>query len=220
MSDADSLNQALDKFQIQLTTGQIDLIRAYCQTLWDKNASLNLTRHTDFETFVSRDVVDSMHLAKHLRANTKCLDIGSGGGVPGILLAILRPDVNICLSEGVRKKAEALASMLSHLQLSVPVFNERAENVLQATTFHTLVARAVGPLAKSLLWFAETWDRFDELLLIKGPNWLEERKEARHRGVMQGLELRCIESYPMPGRETESVILRVWHKEYHGDSKS
>ena len=56
---------------------------------------INLTRHTDYGKFVGRDVLDSMQLAEHLREGDEILDVGTGGGVPGIVLAIVRPDLQV-----------------------------------------------------------------------------------------------------------------------------
>ncbi len=211
-SPSTNLTEALQRHQIELPDDQIKSIEKYCELLWARNESLNLTRHTDFDTFVARDVIDSIELSKHFLPGERVLDIGSGGGVPGILLAILRPDIHVGMCDCVKKKAEALAGMLADLQLDIPVFAERSEDVVLAAEFDTLVARAVGPLAKILTWMQETWHRFDRMLLIKGPNWPNERGEARHRGLLKQLELRCVSAYDMPGTESQSVILMLWPK--------
>ncbi|HAL14159.1 MAG TPA: 16S rRNA (guanine(527)-N(7))-methyltransferase RsmG, partial [Planctomycetaceae bacterium] len=49
-----------------------------------------------------------------------------------------------------------------------------------------------------------------QVLAIKGPKWVDERAEARHRGLMKGVNLRKAASYPMIGTESESVILKIW----------
>jgi len=188
------------------------VLEEYCRVLWETNQRLNLTRHTDYETFVARDLVDSMQLAALLRPGERVLDVGSGGGVPGIVLAILRNDVHVSLVESVGKKARALAEMIDRLKLPVPVFEARAEHLLDDLRFDTLVARAVGPLWKICNWFAPHWASIGRLLVIKGPAWVEERKEARHRGMLRPLELRKAASYTPPGADAESVILELWPK--------
>ncbi|MCA9217538.1 MAG: 16S rRNA (guanine(527)-N(7))-methyltransferase RsmG [Planctomycetales bacterium] len=206
------LLEALRRHELDLPQEQVEQIEHYAQLLWKRNETLNLTRHTDYETFVARDVLDSVQLSRLLTMGERVLDIGSGGGVPGVLLSILRPDVQVALCECVKKKAEALAGMLAELELDVPVFADRSEDVVSAADFDTVVARAVGPMAKILTWMQDTWDRFDRMLLIKGPNWPNERGEARHRGLLKQLELRCVASYEMPGTESQSVILMIWPK--------
>ena len=113
---------------------------------------MNLTRHTTLEKFVGRDVVDSYELSQLLEHGERVLDVGTGGGVPGVVLAILRPDLSVSLCESTQKKARAVEAMVGELGLHVPVFPNRAEEVLEITTFDTLVARGLAPLTKVLTW--------------------------------------------------------------------
>ena len=204
-----TLEEALRKFSVQVPADQLEQLERYCQLLWAWNERLNLTRHTDYDLFVSRDLLDTLRLASHLRADTDVLDVGTGGGVPGVLLAILRPDLRVSLAESVGKKAKAVDDIVGQLELPVPVYEARAENLLEDFRFDTLVARAVGPLWKMMKWFEDHWASIGELLLIKGPGWIDERAEARHRGWTKQVALRKIDSYPTPGRDQDSVILRL-----------
>jgi 16S rRNA (guanine527-N7)-methyltransferase len=174
---------------------------------------MNLTRHTTIEKFVHRDVFDSVQLAALSEQGERILDVGTGGGVPGVVLAILRPDLKVSLAESTAKKALAVEAIVGELGLPIEVYACRAEEVLEVSTFDTLVARAVGPLRKILTWFQPHWDAFDKLLIIKGPNWVEERGEARHHGLLNGLELRKAATYETPGTGAESVILRIWRED-------
>jgi 16S rRNA (guanine527-N7)-methyltransferase len=203
------LAAALAKESIELTAEQIETLDRYRQLLWDWNEQLNLTRHTTLEKFVTRDVVDSLELGKLLGKKERILDIGTGGGVPGLILAICRPDLKVCVCESVQKKAKVVEAMVVELNLPVSVFACRAEEVLQLQTFDTLVARGVAALAKILTWFNPYWKSFDRLLLIKGRKWVEERGEARHLGLLKKMELRKSASYLTPRTEAESVILSV-----------
>lgn len=205
----ETLQQALDRYQMDFAEDQVAQLQRYCQQLWQWNARLNLTRHTTYDKFVSRDVLDSVELSRLLTGGEEVLDVGTGGGVPGIVLAILRPDLTISLSESVGKKAKVVESIISDLDLPVAVYADRAENVLEDLRFDTLVARAVGPLWKMCKWFRPHWHSFGSLLAIKGPRWTEERQEARARGFLNGVDMRRIASYPMPGTHSESVILKL-----------
>ena len=196
-------------FDFDICDDQIRKIQRYCHLLWDWNTKINLTRHTTFDRFVGRDLLDSLQLAAVLNAGEEILDVGSGSGVPGLLLAILRPDLEVSLSESTQKKAKVLDDMVSRLGLPVSVYSERAEVVLDDFRFHSLTSRAVGPLWKLLKWFEPYWASFDRMLMIKGPSWIEERGEARHRGFMAGKELRRIATYTSPETGAESVILSV-----------
>jgi 16S rRNA (guanine527-N7)-methyltransferase len=206
---AADLSETLARNQISIPTEQRQLIERYCQELWAWNEKLNLTRHTDYDKFVTRDVRDSLELAAVLQQNEEVLDVGSGGGVPGILLAILRDDLQVSLSESVAKKATALTEIVESLDLPVAVHTCRAEELLDDFRFDSLVARAVGPLDRMLRWFDKKWNSFGRLLAVKGPRWLEEKNEAARQGLLRGLHVQCIASYPMAGTESESVILEI-----------
>jgi 16S rRNA (guanine527-N7)-methyltransferase len=207
-----SLAEALAAHAIALPPEQLARLDAYRALLWEWNAKLNLTRHTDYETFVIRDVVDSLELAKLIPPQAKVLDVGTGGGVPGVIIAIMRPDLHVELCESVAKRAKVVAEIVATLELPIPVYNARAEDLLGDAQFDIVVARAVAPLAKMLAWFADCWPGIGQLLLIKGTRWTEERGEARHRGVLKPLELRVAATYLTPVTGAENVILRIWPK--------
>jgi 16S rRNA (guanine527-N7)-methyltransferase len=187
----------------------VSRIEDYTRVLWQWNENLNLTRHTTYDLFVARDLLDSLRLAELLEPGETVLDVGTGGGVPGVILAIVRPDLEVALCESVAKRARAVDDMVGQLGLSVPVHAMRAEELLTSISFGTLVLRAVAPLPKMLNWFRGRFSSVGRLLIIKGPAWVEERGEARHRGLLAGLRLRVVSRYPIPGRDSESVILEI-----------
>ncbi len=200
----------LERHQLSVPAEMVEKLDAYCRLLWQWNERLNLTRHLDYPTFVARDLVDTLQLSEQIHRGEYVLDVGSGGGVPGVPLAILRPDVTVTLAEGTKKKAAALLDMVEKLGLDVSVRPQRVEELLSEFRCDTLVARAVGPMVRFLQWVEPHWGAFRRILLIKGPRWVEERKEARHYGRLQGLQLRRLASYQTPGRESENVILGIW----------
>jgi 16S rRNA (guanine527-N7)-methyltransferase len=208
-----NLVSALAQSQIELPASQIAQLERYCQLLWEWNEKINLTRHTDYEKFVTRDLVDSMAFSSFLHPKERVLDVGSGGGVPGIVLAILREDLKITLCESMGKKARVLTDIVERLGMKTPLLHARAETVLPTHRFDTLVIRAVAPMKKLLEWFQDHWNEFGRLLILKGPSWVEERGEARHYGLMHDLALRKLHSYPLPGTESESVLLQICPKD-------
>ncbi len=205
----DALKEQLAALQIAVTDEQAEKLDLYRRLLWTWNERMNLTRHTTLEKFVGRDMLDSYELSKLLEQEERVLDVGTGGGIPGVVIAILRPDLVVNLCDSTQKKARAVDAIVAELGLSVRVFPNRVEDVLEVTTFDTLVARGLAPLAKALTWLKPHWGAFDQLLMIKGPSWVEERNEARHHGQMRDLELRKAASYATPGNDSESVILSI-----------
>jgi len=213
VTDEPTLAEALAREAIVLEPAQIELLDRYRRLLWDWNEKINLTRHTTMEKFVTRDVIDSLQLAQLLEPGERVLDVGTGGGVPGVILAIVRPDLKVSLCESTQKKARAVEEMVRELGLPIRVYANRVEDVLEMTTFDTLVARAVASLAKMLTWLKPHWAAFDQLLAIKGPSWVAERGEARHYNLFHKLELRKAATYETPRTGAESVILKIWRSD-------
>jgi 16S rRNA (guanine527-N7)-methyltransferase len=211
--DRGSLEEELARHQIVLPADQVALLANYCHWLWDWNEKINLTRHTTFEKFVSRDVVDSMQLAKVIEPDARVIDVGTGGGVPGVILAIVRPDLRVALTDSVAKKARAVSDIVRRIGLKAAVHALPAQELLAEEYYDDLVVRAVAPLAKLLTWFQPYWGSIGRLLIIKGPAWVEERAEARHRNLMNELQLRKLATWPLPGTENESVLLEIRPKE-------
>jgi 16S rRNA (guanine527-N7)-methyltransferase len=189
-------------------------LAAYATSLWAWNERLNLTRHLDVERFVGRDVADSLALARHLARGERVLDVGTGGGVPGAVLAILRPDLRVELCDSVAKKARAVEAIVAAAGLGMRVHAASAQAVVAARPegpdrFDTLVVRAVAPLTKLLRWFEPLAGGYGRLLVIKGPRWEEEQAEARREGAGKKLSIRRIDAWPLVGTESETVLLEI-----------
>ncbi len=205
----ETLRAALARHEVLLPDDRVALLESYAQLLWQWNTRMNLTRHTDFDRFVSRDIVDALQIAYLLSDQEEVLDVGTGGGLPGIVLKILRPSLQVSLLDQTEKKVLALQSMIQELKLSIPFFRSRIQDHLVDHQHQTLVVRAVAPMPKLLGWLSEHWGRFFRLLVVKGPAWKDECAEAGRQGLTKRLDIHRAASYPLAGTESESVILEV-----------
>jgi 16S rRNA (guanine527-N7)-methyltransferase len=95
----------------------------------------------------TRHVLNSAALAEFVPADAEVVDVGSGAGLPGIPLALARPDLTVTLVEPMARRVAFLDEVVSELGLSVRVKRGRAESLRAAST-DVVVARAVAPLAK------------------------------------------------------------------------
>ena len=204
-----SLKKTIEMFELEVPQASYPQLKHYCQALWEINQDLNLTRHTTYEKFVTRDLLDTVELSKLIPQGKEVLDIGSGGGVPGMVLAIIRPDLKIALTDSVGKKAVALGELAEAANVNVEVYKCRAEELLEDFNYDFTTARAVGPLKKMGTWFAEVWPSLGRLLAVKGPKWIDEKAEADELGLLDKVDLRVVSEYEVPGLEWKSVILQI-----------
>jgi 16S rRNA (guanine527-N7)-methyltransferase len=209
---SDTLPAALARHGIDLEPAQVELLDRYARLLWDWNEKINLTRHTDYDKFAGRDIADTLQLAAHLRPGEEVLDVGTGGGVPGLPLAILRPDLKVTLCDSVQKKIKVVSQIAEELGLAIEALPVRAEELVEDGRYDALVIRAVGPLWKLLAAFKSHWKSFRRMLVIKGPKWPEELTEAKRRGLVHNLQVKTAAEYPLPGADGQSVILKIWPK--------
>lgn len=181
--------------------------------MWTWNEKVNLTRHLEWDDFVGKDLKDVTQLSQLLEPGERILDVGSGGGVPGLPLSLLRPDLKVELAESVGKKAAILEDLKKACGAAVVVHAERGEAVIDRKPFDVVTCRGVGSLAKLLRWLDGRWDSVGRVLAFKGPKWADERGEARHYGLLKGLQLRKAATYETVGRGGECVILKIQPEE-------
>ena len=211
---AETLEAALAAHAISMPAGTSDRLAEWCRMTWEANSRINLTRHTTWSHFVGRDLVDVLQLSALLTAGTSILDIGSGGGVPGLVLAILRPDLVVSVCDSTAKKARLLEEFSKSMKLPVRVFNDRAENILRTEAFDCCTARAAGPMWKLLSWLDGRWSNARKLYAFKGPRWRDELAEAKERGLTRRLLVSEVARYPLHSTDpsapsVDSVIVRI-----------
>lgn len=122
---------------------------AYLDFLAEWNRHTNLTAVREPAAMVTRHLLDSLVLLPHL-AGTRLADLGSGAGLPGIPLALARPDLEVTLVDSNGKKARFLRAAVAELGLRAAVAQTRVEAL--AGNFDTLTARAFTSLANMLRW--------------------------------------------------------------------
>lgn len=134
----------------ELSAGFADAAEAYVRLLLDANTRLNLTRVTEPDEIARLHLLDALAGLPMLPGSGSVVDLGSGGGVPGIVLALARPDLAWTLVDSVGKKADALRGFVSGLRLAgVEVLAERAEVLGRGPTresFDAVTARACAAL--------------------------------------------------------------------------
>jgi 16S rRNA (guanine527-N7)-methyltransferase len=183
----DTFVQQLESLGIVLEPGEPEKLATFLDLLLEANTRFNLTAITDRDEAWQRHIFDSLTLMPFLgQAGAKrVIDIGSGGGMPGIPLAIVMPSVAFTLVEATGKKAEFLREAAERLALTnVAVINERAETIGQDHKAHreqydAVIARAVGKLSVLLELTVAFAKVGGHVLAIKGERAQDEIAEAK-----------------------------------------
>jgi 16S rRNA (guanine527-N7)-methyltransferase len=138
--------------RLGLQAGQIEQLRAFEALARDFNRKINLYSKESVREFWLRHVQHSLALAiREFPGGARVVDWGTGGGLPGIPLAITFPQVEFVLVDSVRKKTQAVRTMARQLGLqNVDVWNGRADE--WGGTSHYNVSRATAPLSDLWAW--------------------------------------------------------------------
>tara|TARA_B100001559_G_scaffold136282_1_gene114352 strand:+ start:455 stop:1099 length:645 start_codon:yes stop_codon:yes gene_type:complete len=136
----------LETMGLSLSGDQIEKNLSYLKLLLETNQEYNLTSITDTKEATIKHLLDSLSIYQLLEGET-IADIGSGGGTPGIPLAIAFPKKKFLLVESKQKKAAFLVGAVKQLKLkNVRVINKRAEEVTATRAPETIISRALGSL--------------------------------------------------------------------------
>jgi 16S rRNA (guanine527-N7)-methyltransferase len=159
---------------VPLSPEQLGQLQQYLDALIETNAVLNLTRITTPEEARVKHVADALTLLRHVPAGTKTIgDVGTGGGIPGVVLAVAYPHATVTLIDSTRKKLDAVAAMAAACGIAnVRTVHGRIETLTEK--YDLVTARGVAALDPLLSWCRGLMKRKTLLLALKGPRLTEE----------------------------------------------
>lgn len=142
------------------------------------------------------------------RATTVC-DVGSGAGLPGLVLALARPDLSICLVEPLLRRTTFLREVVEELGLrNVEVVRARAEELHGVRRFEVVTSRAVAPLDRLLTWCWPLVAPDGAMLALKGGSALEEVE--RHRSLLERVGVVAeVEQYGADVTDPPTTVVRI-----------
>jgi 16S rRNA (guanine527-N7)-methyltransferase len=183
------------------------VMRGFAEDIHTYGEELGLVGPRELDRLWTRHLLNSALLAKKLPAGTLA-DIGSGAGFPGLVVAILRPDIHCTLIEPLGRRATWLTDEAQRLGLSnVSVLNQRAEEVAGHVVADAVTARAVSALTTLIPLAVPLMKPGGELLLMKGQRVDQEIRDAASTMVRWNLSSPRVE---ITGPEYETEETRIF----------
>jgi 16S rRNA (guanine527-N7)-methyltransferase len=198
------LVQAASLMGVSLGEKQLDLFKGYYQEIMRWNEKINLMSRSSAEVTLLKNFIDSLTAIQFLpERESRVLDMGSGGGFPGIPLKIACSTLQVSLLEASRKKASFLKHILRTLQLAdVTVIHERAENLRSQescrNSFDTVISKATFKLPQLLTLGAAFLRPGGILMAMKGADISGELAEAQPAATAAGLLLTSSHALTLP----------------------
>lgn len=192
----DALGQQLSvgakKLGIELTEPQLEALLAYLQLLIKWNKAYNLTAIREPERMVGLHLLDSLAVHPYIQQASTIIDVGTGAGLPGVVLAIMNPEKQFTLLDSNGKKTRFLVQTKTQLKLdNLTVVNERVEAYQPSQSFDMITSRAFASLADMTGWCRHLLAQDGCFLAMKGQYPEEEISAIAHEyKVLSKHELR------------------------------
>lgn len=207
------LQAGLERLGVAADGVALDRLARYHALLTEWNARIDLTAVLEPEEMVDRHYLDSAApLALGLiPQGARVIDVGTGAGLPGIPLCILRPDLRVTLLDAQRKRVTFLQAAIEALDLPAQAVHMRAEDAARdearREAYDVAVSRAVAAtptLLELTLPFVRVGGR---AIAWKGPGLQAELEQARRAAHLLGGSLEGVLDAPVPGRDWQHVLL-------------
>ena len=170
--------QIIKRYFPELSAVQLKQLEQLLPLYTEWNEKINVISRKDLENFYERHVLHSLSIAKIIsfEKGETVLDIGTGGGFPGIPLAILFPETTFILTDSIAKKITVVNEVVKALQLENVITKvERAENIRQ--DFDYVVTRAVAKMSDLLYWSKNKHPK--KIIALKGGDLKDELESIK-----------------------------------------
>jgi len=190
------------------------LLFAYKDIMLEYNEKVNLTAITDEKDFVVKHLLDCITLLPHIPQNARVIDIGTGGGLPGMVLKIVQPNLDMTLLDARSKKLKFIDEVIARLKLeNTRTIHGRAEDICRqkglGATFDVAVSRAVASMNTLCGWCLPFVKRGGKFIAMKGPSFKDEIDAAKPIIKKHGGKIENIIELTLPGEDISRSIIIV-----------
>ncbi len=173
---------------IVLDRKQMENIDRFHNELVIWNQRINMISRQDMDNIYERHILHSLTILKYatIAPKARCMDVGTGGGFPGIPLKIALPEITMLLTDSIAKKSKTAGMFAQHTGLrNISAKTVRAEALADMpefrASFDVITARAVAPLVQLVSWVERLIKPNAQMLFLKGGNLTEEITEAQKK---------------------------------------
>ena len=172
--DRDLLVEGLHRMSLNLSDQMIDQLMVYLNLIEKWNRVYNLTAIRERDEMIKLHFLDSLSILNHVEMK-HVLDVGSGAGFPGIVLAITKPELKVTVMDSVNKKTTFMQQVKSELSLTnLNVVNARVEDYQPTILFDGVITRAFSSIQNMLLMTQHTLQKNGAWLAMKSKDVKEE----------------------------------------------
>tara|TARA_B100002052_G_scaffold121241_1_gene111558 strand:+ start:68 stop:682 length:615 start_codon:yes stop_codon:yes gene_type:complete len=186
----------LEKYYMEIPPEKLEIYRSLYGIYKDLNDKVNLISRKDFENFYLHHIIHSLSITKFelIKDENNIIDLGTGGGLPGIPLAIYYNRKNFLLVDSIRKKISAVDKIINKINAkNISTLNNRAENLdIKADI---IICRSVSSVDNLIQWTKGLLNDEGRLILLKGGNVNKELKNISSRFTIYNLDDIYSENY-------------------------
>lgn len=198
---------------LEISDEKLKLFFDYMKGIIEWNDKINVTAITDEKMFIVKHFIDSLAINKFAVLSNSIIDIGTGGGFPGIPLKIMNKDSKITLIDSVNKKLNVIRDITKDMDLgSLEIIHSRAEDLAAKTEYREMYDMATTRAVSNFTTILEYMLPFVKVggvaVCMKGPNFKEELEEAKVAIDVLGGKFEKIESLNV-GEELERNIIII-----------
>jgi 16S rRNA (guanine527-N7)-methyltransferase len=183
------LEEGIAAMRLDIDAARQEKLMDYLALMFKWNAVYNLTSLRDPMQMVTHHLLDSLAAVPAFAHAHNVLDVGSGGGLPGIVLAIVRPDMKVSMIDTVHKKTAFLTQVKAELGLSnVTVYTARVEQLQVSDKFDVITSRAFADLSDFVNWSSHLLADGGRYIALKGVAPKEEQERLPAEWQVTGVE--------------------------------